>query len=527
MATPAIRQWGAGTALFVFLIALILTTFQDYGLSWDEPVRDRGGQAALRFYLGGARDASILHPVKNDVHGTLFDLAAAAAARWTGAPLYETRHLLIALTGAAGAGAAWALAALAFGGWAGPLAALLLCLIPSWYGHMFINPKDIPFAAAFAWGLVAVHAWVARLPRPGWGTAMAAGAAIGLALGIRLIGAALFVFLLAAAAARLIVARRSDRAAPIPWGRLAGQAAAIYLVAHTIMLVGWPWGWGRPLDYLFRALSASGEFSWDGPVLIAGRRWLQSDLPPGAAFHMLAAKLPFAILAAGLAGCAAAAVRAVRPRSGERPLLLFLLAAVILPPLAVAWGRAPFYDGMRHLLFILPPLAALAAGFLARAAECLAGRFGAPGRWAFAALVAAALALPAHALVRLHPYQYCYFSEAVGGLRSAEGRYDLDYWLTSYREAALELARRAPMKPSGEPARVFVYGEPAAAAHYFPETLRAVDEPGAADYLIVTTRHGMHRRFPGDVLFRVERDGAALAVVKQREGGAASRPVRR
>ena len=42
-------------------------------------------------------------------------------------------------------------------------------------------------------------------------------------------------------------------------------------------------------------------------------------------------------------------------------------------------------------------------------------------------------------MVYLHPYEYVYFNQLIGGTRGAEERFETDYWATSYREAAVRL----------------------------------------------------------------------------------------
>jgi len=48
----------------------------------------------------------------------------------------------------------------------------------------------------------------------------------------------------------------------------------------------------------------------------------------------------------------------------------------------------------------------------------------------------AALVLPGIiAGIQLHPYEYIYYNSFIGGERGAQGRFELDYWATSYRAA--------------------------------------------------------------------------------------------
>ena len=62
-------------------------------------------------------------------------------------------------------------------------------------------------------------------------------------------------------------------------------------------------------------------------------------------------------------------------------------------------------------------------------------------------------------IARLHPYEYVYYNELVGGLQGAEGRFELDYWATGFREAMETINDVAPAK-----ATVAVAGSRQAAA---------------------------------------------------------------
>ena len=85
------------------------------------------------------------------------------------------------------------------------------------------------------------------------------------------------------------------------------------------------------------------------------------------------------------------------------------------------------YNGIRHFVFVLPPLAVLgglAGAFLVRMAS---------QRWRFAPIVAAivfiaGIGTPVVEMVRLHPYEYTYFNRLSGGVAHARDRFMLDYW---------------------------------------------------------------------------------------------------
>ena len=92
-------------------------------------------------------------------YGAVFDSIAAALNTVSPFGTYETRHLLNALVGVVGLIGTWKLGRVLGGPRAGFLAALFLALTPNYYGQMFNNPKDIPFAAGMIWALYYLVAW--------------------------------------------------------------------------------------------------------------------------------------------------------------------------------------------------------------------------------------------------------------------------------------------------------------------------------------------------------------------------------
>ena len=120
------------------------------------------------------------------------------------------------------------------------------------------------------------------------------------------------------------------------------------------------------------------------------------------------------------------------------------------------------------------------------------------------------------ASVRLHPYEYVYYNQFIGGTDAAVDRFELEYWATSYREAAREANRIAPSN-----ANVWVDGP----AHLFSRFARpdfhiySPQEAERADhYDIVVTlaRYDLEKTsFPElPIVYQVTREGAVFAVIR-------------
>jgi hypothetical protein len=135
-------------------------------------------------------------------------------------------------------------------------------------------------------------------------------------------------------------------------------------------------------------------------------------------------------------------------------------------------------------------------------------------------LLSAAIILPGlWAIARLHPYEYGYFNEVVGGVRGSYGRFIPDYWCTSFREAMQYVNTHAP--PS---AGIAVTGPLASASAFARVDLRVRDDAEMAtgsDFepwaILACNLETVNPDYYPDapVLWTVERDGTPLAVVKR------------
>ena len=124
---------------------------------------------------------------------------------------------------------------------------------------------------------------------------------------------------------------------------------------------------------------------------------------------------------------------------------------------------------------------------------------------------------PLTALARLHPYQYVYFNGFIGGLRGAFGRFETDYWALSMREAAEWVNQNQTLLKSKGVLKVHVphnCGEPTSVGAYLDPAIRLTDNNLAANVVIAPTRFGCDTRLGGTTVFRVEREGVVLSVVK-------------
>jgi hypothetical protein len=503
--------------LLLIIVNLIAGAFlvADYGESWDEAYNKVYAVQSLQAYAWWF-DRSLdleehLGPTNQRYRGPAYPMLAtllinALRRVHHGWKAYDLWHYASFLTFQIGLLFFFALCRRLAGAWASFGATLLFAFQPLLWGHAFINSKDIPFMVFFmgslAGGLRLVDAFLSA-PRPKLWFAVwlaLASALLGMATSTRVLGA--LAGLLVAGYALLKAGRR---ALPLLLA-YAGLSAAIAFLT-------WPYLWTDPAGNLLRSLQASTEFEWIGLVLFRGVYYIPEELPPGYLPILFALQFtePALLLCLGGAVLAFARLRQRLPGWEEH----VWVAAWFLIPLLLAVALRPIiYDNFRHFLFSIPPIFILAGlgldWLLSRIRSKVVG-----------AIVLVALALPGlYQGIALHPYEYIYYNSLAGGVRGAFRKFELDYWLTSYREATLYLNREAPQN-----AKVYVAGPRRIFARYAREDLNSrwffQEEEALAFtdpvYAVITTRFNEDQtRFPdAPVIHTVSRAGVDLAVIKK------------
>jgi len=178
------------------------------------------------------------------------------------------------------------------------------------------------------------------------------------------------------------------------------------------------------------------------------------------------------------------------------------------------------YNGIRHFVFVLPPLAVLAGLAGTRLAAFLAQR----GRLAAIAgglVFGVGVAAPLADMARVHPYEYTYFNRLAGGVRGERGRYMLDYWALSFKQAAqglkATLAERKLARPADRRWKLAVCGP-----HRSPQVELGGDfettwEAPGADFAMMLAEFYC-ATFDAPVLVEVARDGVVYARVYDLRG---------
>jgi hypothetical protein len=518
--------WGRlSFGLMILAFVLVLLTFRGYGVTWDEDAHNWYGNFVLDYYLSFFIDHNALHWRDLYNYGAIFDTLAAALNRVSPIGIYETRHLLNALVGILGLVGCCKLGHAMGGARVGFLAALFLLLTPNYYGQMFNNPKDIPFAVGVVWATYYMVRIVPVLPRPPLRLLIKFGVAVGMTMGVRVGGLMLlcyFGLLLAVDGVwRTIAARRASALIESAWIAVSRVLFPVVVFAYPVMLVFWPWGQIDPIENPLRALAFFSHQTFPFATLFAGRFVPASDLPWTYLPTYIALALPELVLVLLLCAPVLAGTTILRewPHLRRESMLpCFVVAFSIAFPVAFAIAiKAVLFDGMRHFIFVLP-LIAVAAALVADQACTRLARL--PYWWPIYVMLSIYAIGHVSIMVMLHPNQYVYYNAFVGGVGGAQRKFKLDYWANSYAEAVqgLEIYLYTAYGPDFEDREftIAVCGPPISADYYFPANFRFTRERAQADFFIAFTKDNCDRALPGRPIYRVERMGALLSVVLDR-----------
>jgi dolichyl-phosphate-mannose-protein mannosyltransferase len=440
-------------------------TFRDYGLGWDDYTHAEYADLLLRMYGSGFKDTGALSFANLYMYGGGFDMAAALLHKVIPLELFETRRLLGAAIGLVGLAVTWRLGRRVGGPLAGLTALLLLALCPTFYGHMFMNPKDAPFAVAMVILMLGLVRLAEEYPSPSPRTILIVGLGAGLSIGSRILGGLALVYAVVGFVPLILEEIRSQgaREAARRFVHVVYVLLPGLILGYLIMGLIWPWSIMEP-DNPFHALTYFSHF-FEKPwkEMFEGALVSVPDMPWSYLPTLFALQLPEVLLGLSIAGVVGTFMSLSRTDiSARRKTILLMLTLAATLPLAIAMVKRPaLYNGIRHFIFVIPPMTVLAGIAFAWGMNWLKQN---RRSWqpAAVAIFSFGLLLPLGEMIRLHPYQYTHFNHIAGTVRSADSLFMLDYWGLALKQASDglrdELVERQEVPPHGRKWKVAVCG---------------------------------------------------------------------
>lgn len=514
--------------IFILLAVNIIAglfIFRDYGLSWDEPLFYDYGDALGYAYspgewFSGQFDVDNSYGSSGDDHktrGPAYLLLARGPAYFLmtlGIDQASAWHLVNFLFFQLGVYFLYRLSTR----WIKPAAALAASALFAWqpllWGHAFINPKDPPFLTFFLASICLGFEMVDRLAeqsQPKFSTVILPALILGITTSIRVLGplAGLLVFIYFAFST---LRNNNLRGSAPPWLAFFAYAS----IAVLTMFLTWSFLWESPAARFAEVFRLMSDNPTNLSVLFGGETYRAGDLPRRYLPFMLATTLTEPVWVLFTVGVAAGYWKLFTDISPAKINKLFTatltLSWFLLLVLYVLIRKPAMYDGIRHFLFIVPPIF-IFSGFTF---EFIMDRIS--PSWLYAGFILVILMPGISAIARLHPYEYTYYNSFIGGTETAFRNYETDYWLTCYKKAVEELNLS-----TSEPANLFVHREAYIAGYYANHNISvhelrgAVNEVQSGDYVLVNTRTNEDRRIFRDApsVIQITRSSALFCTLKR------------
>ncbi|MBM7481387.1 4-amino-4-deoxy-L-arabinose transferase-like glycosyltransferase [Bradyrhizobium sp. GM2.2] len=503
-------------------------TFRDYGLGWDDYTHAEYADLLLRMFGSGFKDTAALSFANLYMYGGGFDMVAALLHKVIPLELFETRRLVGAVVGVIGLAVTWRLGRRIGGPLAGLASLLLLALCPIFYGHMFMNPKDAPFAVAMIILMLGLVRLAEEYPQPSPRTILIVGLGAGLSLGTRILGGLALVYAVIGFMPLFLEELRSEglresvrRFAHVVYVLLPGL-----VLGYLVMGLIWPWSIMEPgnpfeaLTYFSHFFEKPWKEMFDGAIVSV------PDMPWSYLPTLFALQLPEVMLVLTFGAVIGTLVMLPRrevPARRKTILLMLTLAATL--PLAIAMVKRPaLYNGIRHFVFVIPPMAVLGGVAFGWAMERLRANH---RTWqpVVLATFCFGLALSLAEMIRLHPYQYTHFNHIAGTVRGADDRFMLDYWGLALKQASDELreqlVERQEVPPRNRKWKVAVCGPQRPAQVALGPDFTIGWDSNAADFAM-TLGEFYCKGLTAPVLVEIKRDDVVFARVYDIRGSSIS-----
>ncbi len=421
----------AGIVLFLVALGVGLSVFADYGLSWDEAVQRKLGEATCNYVF---HDDDELLKLGNRQYGVAFQLPLVCLENLlhleSTRTIYLFRHVITHFFFLFAAFHFYLLLKLLFDDeWVAVIGFLLLVLHPRLYGHSFFNSKDIPFLSMMT---VCFYYGALSFKRFNLKNTVLYGATVGLLINIRIMGVVLVAgTLLLYLVEMLISERRAIK-------RALAQTFWFLLSTFIVLYATWPYLWDDPLNKVLNAFTTMSHYPFSNPVFYWGNMLKATELPWHYPVVWIGITTPLVFLFFIVFGTAAfTRDLCKRPFSffsrnwRERQYFLYVLCS-FGSLAAVIFMESALYDGWRQLFFVYPGLVLLGMYGLHRVfTEYPAHRM----RIA-SVLVIVISSTMIYSMSRIHPFEHLFFNSLIP--RSDQYlrmNFEMDYWGTSYRQA--------------------------------------------------------------------------------------------
>ena len=304
-----------------------------------------------------------------------------------------------------------------------------LALTPRLMGHIPMNNKDIPFALLYLASLSAIFI-TSKYKMNNYLKIIILGLIFGITQTNRAVGFSIYLvyvsFFIITALQNKALSKKSAL-------NFILELISICLISISASIAFFPWLGSNLFTNLKELLLNSHRYQeWNNLILFNGEFLTKDQRPWYYLFTWIYITTPVFIVGLLIIGIARLKVLL------KNPISLIMIIALFVNIFLYLIIQPVVYNGLRHFLFLLPPIAIVSACVFIDLLKTLKGKL----KQIVIFLVLFNSGLIVSSYIQLHPYEYIYFNELIGGLKGAQGKYETDYWGLVYKESAEWIAKQ-------------------------------------------------------------------------------------
>jgi hypothetical protein len=418
------------TILFFSLITGVLI-FNDYGISWDEPLQRTIGMKTYGYMFEGDKSYETLFYKE---YGVAFEVPLIMIEKILSlkdpSDIFRMRHLTSHLFFLTATFVFYLLIRVLYNNRLLAITGyLMLLLSPRIFAHSFFNTKDIPFMSMF---IICFFFIAIAFLRKKSGYFILAGLCSGLLVNIRVMGILIPFLTIFFLLIDLVKEKEKKKIVLFLF---------VYIIsACGILFISWPYLWEDPLGNFAAAFTSMSKYRWDNYVLMFGEFVRSTKLGWWYFPSWFVITTPLVYLILGITGMTILCYHVLRcpvkflTVPAERIQLLFL-ACLLIPIMAVIVMHSVLYDTWRQLFFIYPSFLLMAIYGLSSILSRKSGN-GSLIRFVMMAIIAISFVNTVWFMVKSHPFQDVYFNKFVSQKdQSLRKNFEMNFWGTGYKQA--------------------------------------------------------------------------------------------
>lgn len=419
-----------GYVLFFIFLFIGFQIYDNYGISWDDPMQRTIGEVNYNYVFKG--DETLKTFNERD-YGVAFELPLIIIEKALNMKdtrnIYLMRHLVTHLFFLIGAFFLFLLIKKLYrNSLLASIGFLLLVLNPLIYSHSFFNTKDIPFLSMF---IICFYLLVVAFKIKKLLTFVFLGVACGLLTNLRIMGILLVLLINAFLIYDVFFAKENKKV------RTRNLLYIFFLNCFFLLVLyaTWPYLWTNPFSNFFTAFKNMSLFRQEVPVLFLGKITPAPQLSQTYSIIWFLISTPLLHLLFGFFGMALLLFRFLKKPlwflRDEIPLNnLIYFACFLVPIAAVIIFKSVLYDGWRQLYFIYPSFILLIVYGLEFLLKTKA-------KHAVIMLFFLGFIFLSIFMIKNHPFQYTYFNQIMFSKHENHFRknFEMDYWGISYKNS--------------------------------------------------------------------------------------------